>query len=72
MLAKILFIYLLVVASLGAVQAGTSAGQRQTRIRLFHRSADGIRGIAPLSLDQRQSNGGLGSTCTDPWACLGQ
>jgi hypothetical protein len=55
MAAKLLSFYLLVVAGLGVVQAGTSASLRLIRpVRWF---VDGGRDIAPL--DKRQDEGAL-------------
>jgi hypothetical protein len=54
MAAKLLSLYLLAVAGLGVVRAGTSASWRL--IHPVRRFVDDIREIVPLILDQRQDN----------------
>jgi hypothetical protein len=54
MAAKLLSFYVLAVAGLGVVRAGTSANWRL--IRPVRRFVDGVREIVPLILDQRQNN----------------
>ena len=74
MVAKLLSLYFLVVASMALVQAGMFSSYRL--IRPTQLSIDGIRGIAPLILDQRQEGGGTGSpggyTGSDPNGDEGQ